>query len=185
MDNKRIEYFKDRLLEEREKVIKSIESIQKRENETKEQLSSELSSYNNHPADTGTEIYMMKQDKGFKRQSEDILEAIDQSLLDMEKEKYGYCDNCNKKIDEKRLDLIPYAKTCLGCSNEEDIYEGQLEYETKGDERLGYIRDTSSELGYDREDVYKDVMQDNIVPNDPSFSTGDNIGLIDEDNDDF
>ncbi len=181
MDKKKIEHFKNRLLEERKNTVQSLGNMERREEETREQLNSELSSYDNHPADTGTEVYMMEQDKAFKRQLEDTLEEIDSSLEDIEKGRYGYCDNCDREIKEDRLELIPYVKTCLSCSDEDDLKDEGLEFETNDNERLGYISDTADELGYSREDSYKDAMEDNIVPNDPSLSTGDNMGLIDED----
>lgn len=41
-------------------------------------------------------------------------------------------------------------------------------------------RGDNEDVGYDRIGVYQDVLQDNIIPKDPSFSTGDNIGINDE-----
>lgn len=181
MHNVKLEYFKSKLLEEREQVVKSLKNRGERESETREQLNSELSSYDNHPGDTGTETYMIEQEKGFKKQLEDTIEKIDESLEDIKSGRYGYCDNCDKEISEGRLELIPYAKSCLECSDEEIEDEADLEFETRDDERLGYKTNTSKiNMGYDREDVYRDTMQDNIVPNDPSYSTGDNMGISEE-----
>jgi RNA polymerase-binding transcription factor DksA len=121
MDNKKIEYFKSRLLEEKEKAVESLKNMEEREDESNEQMNSELSTYDNHPADIGTEVYMMEQQKGFKNGLEDTIEKIDQSLEDIKNEKYGYCDNCDKMISEERLEVLPYAKTCLGCSDEDNL----------------------------------------------------------------
>lgn len=177
MDKKKIEHFKTRLLEERKKTIQSLEDIEKRQEESQDKIDSQLSSYSNHPADKGTEVYMRAQDQGFIENLQETLDEIDQSLEDIENNRYGYCDNCEKMISEERLELIPYAKTCLGCSGEEPEDDVIKEYETIEDKR----RPSSDEnVGYDRDDVYVDVMEDNIVPNDPSYSTGDNLGIEDE-----
>ena len=175
MDKKKREYFKTRLLEERKKTIELIEDIEKRQEESEDKTDSRLSTYPNHPADEGTEVYMRSQDQGFIENLEKTLNEIDQSLEDIEKDRYGYCNNCEKMISEERLEIIPYAKTCLGCSGTED--DVISEYETVEDEKRA---NSNEDGGYNRNDVYVDLMEDNIVPNDPSYSTGDNMGIEDE-----
>ena len=181
MDKKKIQYFKSKLLEERKEIVESLEDIYRRQEEAEDKIDSQLSTYSNHPADKGTEIYMRSQDQGFIEDLRDVLEEIDQSLEDIENDKYGYCDNCDKMISEERLEIIPYAKTCLGCSDEEpEDYSGKI-FETTDDERVGDEPSSSEEdMDYDVEDTLIDVMDDNIVANDPSYSTGDNMGIEDE-----
>lgn len=175
MDKKRLEYFKNKLLEERKKTEDSLKNIIKRTEDSADQEDSELSSYGNHPADSGTELYLEEQDLGFEQQLEGVLEEIDQSLEDIENGDYGYCNNCEKMISEERLEILPYAKTCLGCSDEE------REEEMKSDNSLRYKRDNSKKtMGYDVEDGYRDEFKDNVVADDPSYSTGDNLGIKDE-----
>lgn len=181
MDKKKIQYFKSKLLEERKKTIKSLEDIENRQEQAEDKIDSQLSTYSNHPADKGTEIYMRSQDQGFIENLEDILREIDQSLENIENDKYGYCDNCDKMISEERLEIIPYAKTCLGCSDEEPGDNSGKIFETTDDEGLGDEPSSSEEdMDYDVEDTLIDVMDDNIVANDPSYSTGDNMGIEDE-----
>ena len=84
-------------------------------------------------------------------------------------------------ISEARLEIIPYAKTCLGCSDEEPEDNSGKIFETTDDEGLGDEPSSSEEdMDYDVEDTLIDVMDDNIVANDPSYSTGDNMGIEDE-----
>ena len=187
MNNKKLQYFKEKLLQEREVQVKSLKNREQEKDETVELLDSELSSYDNHPADVGTEVYMMEQEKGFKEQIESVIQKIDDSLEDIEDGTYGYCSNCDKEIQEERLELIPYAKTCLECSEEKDtnfiddrendgkIYES-LHYQDSGFDP----EHNKANAGYYKEDALTDVLEDNIVEDDPSFSTGDNMGLVDE-----
>lgn len=175
MDKKRLEHFKNKLLEERKKTEDSLKNIIKRTEDSADQEDSELSSYGNHPADSGTELYLEEQDLGFEQQLEGVLEEIDQSLEDIENGDYGYCNNCEKLISEERLEILPYAKTCLGCSDEE------REEKMESDNSLRYKRDNSKKtMGYDVEDGYRDEFKDNVVADDPSYSTGDNLGIKDE-----
>lgn len=172
LDEKRLEYFKSRLLEERSKTIELIENMDSKEKAAEKNIDSQLSTHSNHPADKGTEVYMRSQDQGIKRNLQEKLDEIDKSLEDMKKGTYGYCENCDKQISEERLEIMPYAKTCLGCSDEPTEMEIGTEYESMEEKNLG--KDT---------DTVEDVMEDNIVKDDPSHSTGDNIGIKDESDD--
>lgn len=43
------------------------------------------------------------------------LKDVNNALEKIAKGTYGICENCGKKIDEKRLLACPEAKTCLKC----------------------------------------------------------------------
>lgn len=43
------------------------------------------------------------------------LTEIDEALLRIEDEEYGNCLNCEKAINPKRLQAIPWARYCLDC----------------------------------------------------------------------
>ncbi len=43
------------------------------------------------------------------------LRDIDLALEKIEKGKYGRCEKCGKKIDQKRLDVHPAARFCMKC----------------------------------------------------------------------
>lgn len=43
------------------------------------------------------------------------LRDINLALGKMKKGKYGRCEKCGKKIDEKRLKVCPEARPCLQC----------------------------------------------------------------------
>lgn len=40
------------------------------------------------------------------------------ALKRIEKGRYGYCKRCNKKIPEKRLELIPETIYCVDCESQ-------------------------------------------------------------------
>lgn len=136
MDNKKLEYFKKKLLNAKEEQLESLKNREKEEDENIDLFDSELSSYDNHPADIGTEVYMMEQEKGYKEQIKITIEKIDNSLEDIKNGEYGACVNCNEKIKEERLELIPYAKTCLKCSNQKDDWDNT--YNERVYESLNY-----------------------------------------------
>ena len=53
------------------------------------------------------------------------LALIDEALLRIEDDEYGVCQNCEKEINPKRLDAIPWARYCLNC--QELVEQGLLE----------------------------------------------------------
>ena len=119
MEEKKKKFFIKRLSEEKKKNLDLLEKMKDpKKSGFMEEYSTELSSYDNHPADLGTDMFMMEQDKGLINKLEDILYEIEVSEKNLESGDYGFCISCGKKIDEERLKLIPYLKLCIDCSKE-------------------------------------------------------------------
>jgi DnaK suppressor protein len=55
------------------------------------------------------------------------LTEVDEALLRIEDEEYGTCLNCEKAINPKRLQAIPWARFCLDC--QELLEKGLLDEE--------------------------------------------------------
>ena len=183
MDKGKKDFFKNRLKEEK---IKVTDLLEKMENPEKTgftmKYSSELSSYDNHPADLGTDVYMMEQDKGLINKLEDTLYEIEMSNKNIADGNYGLCKSCGKEIDEKRLNLIPYLKLCIDCSKDKIPLNEKRHFRPEEEDVLVSLKDDINEgIQFDREDSYQEVARYNQVDGDPSFSTGDNIGIFDED----
>ena len=53
------------------------------------------------------------------------LVLIDEALRRLEDEEYGLCQNCEKEINPKRLNAIPWARYCLDC--QQLLEQGLLE----------------------------------------------------------
>lgn len=43
------------------------------------------------------------------------LALIDQALMRLDDNEYGFCQNCEKAVNPKRLAAIPWARYCLDC----------------------------------------------------------------------
>lgn len=43
------------------------------------------------------------------------VEEIDAALIRLDNGTYGQCEDCRKPIPEGRLEIIPYARRCVGC----------------------------------------------------------------------
>ena len=55
------------------------------------------------------------------------LTLIDEALVRIDDDEYGTCQNCEKEINPKRLNAIPWARYCLNC--QELVEQGLLEEE--------------------------------------------------------
>lgn len=73
----------------------------------------ELSSYDNHPADAGTELFERGKDLVLLDVAERELEAINKALHAIAEGTYGICRICSMDIPLERLQALPTADTCL------------------------------------------------------------------------
>ncbi|MGD9677889.1 MAG: TraR/DksA C4-type zinc finger protein [Vulcanibacillus sp.] len=92
----------------------------------------ELSGYDNHPADIGTELFERGKDLALKENGLHTLELINGALKKMNQNEYGFCEKCKKEIPIERLRVVPYAKYCIehqpddSISNKRSIEEEYL-----------------------------------------------------------
>lgn len=180
MDKNKLGIYKRKLIAEKKDIIDSLNDMNNVEFGSMDMYDTENSGYDNHPADIGTEVYMMERDQGFKNNLKDTLLEVEDSLRDIEYGDYGICSNCKKEIDSERLNLIPYLKVCIKCAQEVMPSVGYRQFDNN--EELGDYFGVSERdsVQTDREDTYQKVASVNIVENDPSMSTGDNMGIMDE-----
>ncbi|MGB4338276.1 MAG: TraR/DksA C4-type zinc finger protein [Bacillota bacterium] len=77
--------------------------------------SGELSSYDNHPADSGSSLEMRSINLGLINHNETRLAEISAAMSRLEQGTYGICVECGKPIPEQRLRAIPWAASCVEC----------------------------------------------------------------------
>jgi len=119
---KDLKFFKNRLLEEREKAIKELGLFGKNFSNTQRDSSGDLSSYAFHMADLGTDA--MEREKAFLFASQEgrLLYHIDEALRRLYKggDTFGVCEYCGQKMDRRRLAIIPHARLCISCKEQEE-----------------------------------------------------------------
>ncbi|WP_040211907.1 TraR/DksA C4-type zinc finger protein [Clostridium polynesiense] len=174
MKDRDLKYFREKLLEEKKRTVNLINKI--KENETSDsiaQISSELSFYDNHPADLGDEITEMEKGRAIKRNEVSLLDKINEALELVNQGKYGNCQSCGAEISRERLEFLPYSKFCIKCQEEiakksswnPNLDMGQEETVLKRPFGYGY-NDYSfkDEVGFDAEDSYQAVDMFNRRP---------------------
>lgn len=115
-------HFEQRLLDEREKIIKQLAQFNEAFAQTLQGSDGDLSAYSFHMADQGTDA--MEREKAFLFASKEgrLLYHIDQALRRLYKEpkSYGICEQCDEDIGFERLDALPHARLCIRCKELEE-----------------------------------------------------------------
>lgn len=80
--------------------------------QTQEGSQEELSTFDQHEADVGTELHDMEVSQTVVEQLDARLEAVEAALSRVEEGTYGYCQQCGQPIDDERLRAMPTARYC-------------------------------------------------------------------------
>lgn len=145
----------------------------------------ELSAYDNHPADLGTELFMMTMQANLENNEHQRMVEVDKALGKIKDGTYGKCERCGADIPDERLDIMPETTTCIKCS-ERKLEAFKIESDRPVEEELmspSYRtshEDYNEYTGFDEEDAYQEVARFNEVKDDPSFATGDLLGVFDD-----
>ena len=54
-----------------------------------------------------------------------LIKKINDSLIDLDKGDYGFCEDCGIEIGIKRLEARPTANLCIDCKSLNEIREKQ------------------------------------------------------------
>ncbi|WP_274363343.1 TraR/DksA C4-type zinc finger protein [Paenibacillus thermotolerans] len=73
----------------------------------------ELSLYDNHPGDIGSELFERGKDLALTEVLEHQLEKAEAALARMDKGTYGVCAECGEPIPYERLEALPSADYCM------------------------------------------------------------------------
>ena len=123
MDKEKLEYFRKKLIIERDNVYELLELMSSNETiNSNMEISSELSYNDNHPADIGEEIANKEKGMALKNHQMTVISNIEQALNKIDDGSFGVCLNCKEDISQERLEAIPYAKYCIKC--QDDLGEG-------------------------------------------------------------
>ena len=135
---------------------------------TNDQYSSgELSIYDNHPADIGTEVYMNDMQNSLTHHQQYQLDKINEALNKIDNNKFGYCEKCHQKIESERLDILPETKLCAHCSQEGQTYSKYDNTEKYDVNNINKNPDFYSEYVKDLTDLNKnDTLANQNVPHD-------------------
>jgi RNA polymerase-binding transcription factor len=107
-------YLERRLLDERERINRSLARYEESTRDTMQEEAGNLSKVPFHPADTGTDTMQQELEASNATRESSELAEIDAALrrLYEQPERFGVCEDTGRPIPFARLDLIPWARTC-------------------------------------------------------------------------
>ncbi len=124
MDKNKLNHLKEKLIKEARKTDKALgQMYDNREAQMSEHYPTELSNYDNHPADLGSELYSVEMNMALKVHEQSKLNDINKALEKIENGTYGKCEKCKQEISYERLEALPSAKYCMNCEKEKEASE--------------------------------------------------------------
>lgn len=162
MEKDKLGKYHNILLREKDRLEHTMKRFEDEEMLTQQESTGELSSYDNHPADAGSETFEREKDVGLKDNTFTLLKQVDDALEKIESGSYGICQRCGDSIREDRLKILPHTNFCEYCKKIEEDMEGVRERSIE--EGTFYppfrgINDNTGKIGYDAEDAWQDVAQ--------------------------
>ncbi|WP_242973369.1 TraR/DksA C4-type zinc finger protein [Clostridium thermosuccinogenes] len=137
MDRSNMEHFKDMLFKQGRDVEKTINNMKVNKSGEQDKFSNnELSSYDNHPAELGSEVYLTTMNNALRVHQEHILKEIHDALDRIEKGTYGKCAFCGDEISYERLEALPYARLCIKCEESKEVTPRVLDNERPVEELI-------------------------------------------------
>ncbi len=164
MDQIKLQYFED-LLWKRYTELKAVEERLMGEGglgEPATEAVGELSAYDQHPADFGSELYERSKDLGILETTRIQLQQIEAALASIENGNYGVCRRCGADIPEQRLEAIPETDLCISCRQEDetaDTRERPIEEESL-QSSLGRSFEEESWLAVESYGTASDIPED-------------------------
>lgn len=113
--------YKNKLLSKKAELEQVIAERQKRLMTPITETTDELSMYDQHPADIGSEVFEREKDTTLLEMLEFEKEKLDDAIVRCEQGLYGVCDNCGKKIDPARLSRLINTTLCIECARENEF----------------------------------------------------------------
>jgi DnaK suppressor protein len=113
MTSRDVQRYKDSLLQLRGRLTGEVERIIEAVQQDV-QSPGTISNLPVHPADQANDGLDVEVD--ILKNEQDILQDVDDALRRIGDGTYGTCQQCDRPIDVKRLDAIPFTPYCVECA---------------------------------------------------------------------
>lgn len=177
MNKEELKNYKNKLNQEKKRIDDIINQLDNNGmTKFNSEVASELSFYDNHPADIASETFEVEKGIALEANEMALLDKIDDALKAIDEGSYGKCQTCGKEIAKERLDFLPYALNCINCqdvvstiktynSNQRVVEESVIGKPFGHKSRYG----DKDEIGFDEEDSYQSVGRFNDIRNSPEY----------------
>jgi DnaK suppressor protein len=114
------EGLRQRLLDERQRVLDAIDNIHTENPGSIGDETEELGFQDNHLGDVATATFDREMASTLEENSTHVLIEIDAALGRIESGTYGTCLRCGEPIGGERLEALPWATLCIDCKRKQE-----------------------------------------------------------------
>lgn len=120
------EYMNESQIEHFRKILKAWHAqIMEEAERTKSQMQEDITNFAD-PADRATQEEEFSLELRNRDRERKLLKRIEQTLVKLDDDDYGYCDTCGIEIGLKRLEARPTAELCVDCKTLAELREKQM-----------------------------------------------------------
>lgn len=112
-----VEKFEKELLDERERLTTVIVEHEKEMEDARNSETAADRSSDPENADAGSMRLEYAKELSIERNAADLLHKVEHALRRVKSGEYGVCEVCGEAIPVARLEVLPYATTCVTCAS--------------------------------------------------------------------
>jgi len=113
MDKKKADYYKKRLLDKQEELLRLVTKSEQDGREADEEATQDIA---DKAANSYTKEFLFHQSDENRR----VLQLVNEAFERMKEGAYGQCVACQEEVQQKRLDAVPWARHCIECQEKQD-----------------------------------------------------------------
>ena len=109
-------FFKNLIIDKRNKVIDELEESKKRADEARNNNSINAI-YSSHMADASADQEEMEKNYYWMGRDNKFLQYLNRALEMLEDGTFGICTTCGELIKKERLEEVPHTISCFNCKS--------------------------------------------------------------------
>jgi DnaK suppressor protein len=113
MDRKKTDIYRKRLLEKQQELLRLVSKADQDGREADEEGTQDLA---DKAANAYTKEFLFHQSNDNRQ----ILALVSEALERIKNDSYGVCLACDREVQIKRLDAVPWARHCIECQEKQD-----------------------------------------------------------------
>jgi DnaK suppressor protein len=118
MNEAQVEHFRNILLAWKRELMEEVDR-------TVHHMQDEAASFPD-PNDRATQESEFSMELRARDRERKLIKKIDEALMNLENDEYGYCEACGVEIGIRRLEARPTATLCIDCKTLDEIREKQM-----------------------------------------------------------
>lgn len=111
-----IDRFRKTLEEERDRLESLIAELEQEREEARLAESAAERSPDPDSVEGGSMVFEYEKELSVAQNAQDLLDKVGRAQDRLRKGAYGICEDCGRAIPVARLEILPYATTCVECA---------------------------------------------------------------------